>query len=347
MSTKKRASAQADGEGDVVRRADWRLGGEAPWFAAARDSLKGAEAAGRLPHALLLRGPAGIGKGALAEWIARYALCEHRAAAPCGVCVSCELHAAGNHPDLRRVGLEEGKKQIAVDAVRALIADLGLKSYRGSRRVGIVDPADALNTAGANAFLKTLEEPGAGALLLLVAARTDRLPATIISRCQVVHLAGPDRATALGWLAGQAEADWEGLLSLLHNAPLAALDLARAGADGVAGDMGDLAEALRRGPVDLVAAAEAIHKDFPELRLRWIENWATGLIYATAGAEAPGAAGDRSLPRATGKRHIEALFRLVDETRRAQGYLRGSINSQMLFEGVLAEFAACVRAGGP
>ena len=274
-------------------------------------------------------------------------LCEHRGQAPCGVCQSCELHAAGNHPDLRRVGPEEGKKQIPVDAVRALIADLGLKSYRGGAKVGIVDPADALNTAGANAFLKTLEEPGAGALLLLVAARTDRLPATIVSRCQIVAIPGPDHDEALAWLRSQAEGEWEGVLGLVRNAPLAALQLMRAGAGGLPADMADLVAALQRGPVDLVAAAEAICKDFPDLRLRWIENWATEAIYQAAGSCGPAGPSPGNLPRATGKRHIEAMFRLVDHTRRAQGFLRGSMNAQMLFEGVLTDLAACVRAGSP
>lgn len=346
MSTRKRAAAP-DAEPAVAARPDWQLGASAPWFAPAREALRSADAAGRLPHALFVKGPAGIGKGAFAEWIARFALCEHRSQAPCGVCQSCELHAVGNHPDLRRVGVEEGKKQIAVDAVRALIGDLGLKSYRGGAKVGIVDPADALNTAGANAFLKTLEEPGAGALLLLVAARADRLPPTIISRCQMVTIPGPDRGQALEWLHTQAEADWEGVLGLVHNAPLAALQLVRGGAGGLPADMADLAGAMQRGPVDLVAAAEAICKDFPDLRLRWIENWATEVIYRAAGTTGPAGPTPGNLPRATGKRHIEALFKLVDESRRAQGYLRGSMNAQLLFEGVLADLAACVRVGSP
>jgi DNA polymerase III subunit delta' len=66
--------------------------------------------------------------------------------------------------------VREGKSQVAIDDVRELIAALCLKSHRSGRRVGIIDPADAMNVNGANALLKTLEEPGAGALLVLVAA---------------------------------------------------------------------------------------------------------------------------------------------------------------------------------
>lgn len=347
MSTRKRTTQNDEAGAEETPRADWRLGAELPWLAAARARLSGAQAAGRLPHAILLKGPAGIGKAALAEWLARAVLCDVPASAPCGTCASCLLHAAGNHPDLRHVEPEPGKKQISVEAVRALIQDLALTGYRGGRRVGIVAPADALNVAGANAFLKTLEEPGPGTLLLLVASRTDRLPATIVSRCQQVAIPGPGRAAALHWLAGRGEEDWAGLLSLVGEAPLAALALAGAGAGGVPADMAALAAALGRGPVDLVAAAEVCSKEHPELRLSWIERWAMSLAYAASGSALPGAPAPGPLPRAGDRRHIEDLFRLIDATRRARGLLSGSVNAHLLFEGVLREFAATVRAASP
>ena len=150
---------------------DYALAERAPWLDAARQQIVLALGAGRLPHALLLQGQPGLGKAALADWIARLARCEAPAAGPCGSCTSCRLHAAGTHPDLRRVGLLEDRKQIAVEDVRELIASLSLKSYRGRRKVAIIDPADALNASGANALLKTLEEPSGAALLVLTVAR--------------------------------------------------------------------------------------------------------------------------------------------------------------------------------
>ena len=289
----------------------------------------------------------GAGAGALADWIARLALCEHPARAPCGDCPSCALEAAGNHPDLRRLLPEPGKKQIGIDAVRELIADLALTSYRGRRRVGIVEPADALNTAAANAFLKTLEEPGADTLLLLVATRTDRLPATILSRCQALVVPSPDRAAALAFLAPYEGADWPGALDLAHNGPLAALELVERGAGDVAADMRELVAALERGGVDLIAAAEVCVKEHPDLRLAWIERWATDAVYGSTGTAAPGLGTIPSLPAATRTRHIDDLFGLLDEARRAQGLLRGSANAQMVFEGVLARLAACAGPARP
>ncbi len=347
MATKKRAassqSAQSDAE--TVTRPDWRLGASLPWFLSARQSLMAAERAQRLPHALLLKGPPGIGKGAFAEWVARFALCEYAERSPCGVCHSCQLHAAGNHPDLRRTAPPPGKNQIPVDAIRQLIGDLALKSYRGARKVGIVDPADALNSAGANAFLKTLEEPGQGTLLLLVAHRIDRLPATIRSRCQQMALPGPTTAQATQWLETQGDAPWSGLLNLVNNAPLAALALVESGAADLPADMESLYQALRRGgPVDLIAAAEICHKEFPQLRLTWLESWATHRIYAAAGVAMDQDIKAFDLPVAASTPHIESLFALIDQTRAAMGHLRGSVNAQMVFEGVLATFARCVRS---
>jgi DNA polymerase III subunit delta' len=323
------------------------LGGEARWLAAAREAVRRSLLAGRLPHAIILKGSLGAGAGALADWIARLTLCEHPERAPCGACPSCALEAAGNHPDLRRLMPEPGKKQIGVDAVRELIADLALTSFRGRRRVGIVDPADALNTAAANAFLKTLEEPGGGTLLLLVAARTDRLPATILSRCQMIAVPRPDRGSALDFLAAYGKADWAGALDLAHDGPLAALELVERGAAGVAHDMQSLVAALARGGVDLIAAAEICVREHPDLRLAWIERWATDALYAAAGTTAPGLDAAPGLPAATRTRHIEDLFGLLDEARRAQGLLRGSANAQMVFERVLNRLASCVAVARP
>ena len=338
-----RRKTVADGEGESARLAGARrdLGARAAWLAPAREALHHSHASGRLPHALLFKGAVGAGTAALAGYVARLVLCESPRGAPCGACTGCTLESAGSHPDLRRVSPEPGKKQIGIDAVRELIGALGLTAYRGRRRVGIVDPADGLNTASANALLKTLEEPGDGALLLLVAQRTDRLPATIVSRCQVVAVPTPGRDVALRWLAEYGEADWAGALDLCHNAPLAALELVESGADGVAADMADLVAGLARGGVDRIAAAEICAKERPELRLAWLERWATAAIYAAAGAVPPGLADTRLQPPAR-TRHIEGLFGLLDETHRAQGLLRGSANAAMVFEAVLGRLSDCV-----
>lgn len=313
------------------------LAATAPWLASARAAIASAEAGGRLPHALLIQGIAGLGKAALAEWIARYALCEAPGADACGVCPSCRWVAAGNHPDLMRVGVEEDKKQIAVDSVRAMITALTLKSYRGRRKVALLQPADALNANGANALLKTLEEPSGSALLILVAARPERLPATVASRCQRIKVRPPTGPVAVEWLAAQRSGtDWSTPLALTAGAPLAAL--AWADIPQVEAEMAELPDLLGRGHPDIPALAERCQKHYPAERFRCIEHWIAGRIRygLTAPPPADPARPDAARVR---RRHVQALCRLLDETRRARALLNSNAAPAMLFEQVFVSLA--------
>ena len=110
-----------------------------------------------------------------------------------------------NHPDWHVVRLEEDAQQIKVDQIRGLIESLSLSSYRGGYKVGIVEGAEALNANGANAFLKTLEEPTDRTLLVMIARPSHRLPATIASRCLRLHLRPPAEPVALELARGAGD----------------------------------------------------------------------------------------------------------------------------------------------
>jgi DNA polymerase III delta prime subunit len=147
-------------------------------------------------HAYLLVGDEGLGKRAFACELARALAPAFRG---CGACASCEelgRDAVADPNVLRREG-----ESIRVEQIKALIADLGLRSFDGSRRVWLVPEAEAFNVQAANTFLKSLEEPPADVVFILVSSRLDRMLPTIVSRCQVVEF----RPGADGVLAAYLE----------------------------------------------------------------------------------------------------------------------------------------------
>jgi DNA polymerase-3 subunit delta' len=153
-------------------------------------SLRRAAEGGRLPHALLFVGPEGVGKRLFAQTLAQALLCERSresAFEPCGACPACHQVAAGSHPDVLTVSKPEDRHELPIDAIRQLNHDLALAPMRGRRRLAIVDDADDLSDEASNAFLKTLEEPPPGAVLILVGTAPELQLDTILSRCRVVR----------------------------------------------------------------------------------------------------------------------------------------------------------------
>ena len=134
-------------------------------------------------------------------------LCMEPGPVACGACRSCKLLVGGAHPDFKLTTFEinstteKMRTVLAVDQIRDLIASLQLTRSLSPRKVAVIHPAEAMNASSANALLKMLEEPPADTFLLLVAHDPSRLPATIRSRCQAVHVRLPEAHTARDWLA--------------------------------------------------------------------------------------------------------------------------------------------------
>lgn len=156
---------------------------------------------GRLGHAYLFVGPTGVGKHTFACELAKTLLCEQRTSKfdACDQCDACKLVDAGTHPDLFMVAKPKDMNVLPISLIRrddkspdgpVLLEQLAMKPARGKRKVAILDDADDLGTEAANAFLKTLEEPPPGSLLLLIGGLSEdnQLP-TILSRCQVIRFA--------------------------------------------------------------------------------------------------------------------------------------------------------------
>ena len=183
----------------------------------------------RLPHALLLSGPDGIGLRQFALAFAMRLLCRtNKTDKACGRCQGCRLFLADNQPDLKLIEPEKAGTAIKIAEIRALIEYAALKSFAGDHKLVIIEPADAMNRAAANALLKTLEEPPPQCRLLLLSHRPAGLPVTIRSRCQRLDFPPAFDRAALDWLrqhGPDSEAPADLLLDLSRGAPLRAAAL--------------------------------------------------------------------------------------------------------------------------
>jgi DNA polymerase-3 subunit delta' len=242
----------------------------------------------QLAHALLIRGPQGIGKQAFGMALAQALLCEKTAKGglACGICSSCGWFTTGAHPDFRVLspptddepaveGEEAGPKTkaspwISIEQVRELHDFIYVSSHRGGRKVILVSPAEALNVAAANALLKSLEEPPPQTHFILISHRPHRLMRTIISRCRQLSLQVPPPPIAVSWLAEQGIKDPEVMLAQASGAPLLALELVQG--DGLAGRL-EFLRTLASTDLDPLAAAE-MFRDLPlERFINWLQKW--------------------------------------------------------------------------
>lgn len=312
-----------------------------PWLESTCRTLSQRIDAQRLGHAPLLHGPRGLGKRMLGDWLARRLLCgEPRGDDPCGECRACRLIDNGTHPDLFAVEVAEDKQGIGVDQVRDLIERLQLTASVGSQRVGLMPQADAMNTNAANALLKTLEEPPAGAWLVLIAEQPARLPATIRSRCQQLPLRPPEGATAARWLAAQRPDDGDrhrlAALELSGGAPLAARDMLASG--GLESGMEVLRDLIEHTPH--AQALERWQAD-PAGSWLWLARWMAVLM-----ARASEAGGWRpeewTLPGDISRRSLARLWQMaLDGHREAE---RGVVRQDLLLGRWLLEWEAAQPA---
>ena len=305
----------------------------APWHAEHWARLQARAQRDALPHALLLCGAAGLGKREFARRFVRGLMCSQaKGGDACGHCRGCQLAVAGTHPDVVELtfGLRKDRTprtEIVVDQIRELSARLAMRSQLGGWQVATLDPADALNAAAANALLKTLEEPSAQTMLILLADAPWRLPQTIRSRCQRIEFQLPDPSVALAWLHAEGVADAGDVLAAAGGNPGLAKLWARHGA------------VQRRTEVRRDLAALAAGRGRPdEVVKRWLDDDPAQRLWF-AGQAAADELRARSLQLAFplgSALDAEALSDWYAVTNRTRESLRGPLRVDLLLLELLA-----------
>lgn len=340
-------------EAPAERAAVGGTGAPLPWQRAIVGELLARRA--RWPHAMLITGPAGIGKRVLAQALARALLCESPAAngAPCLTCASCRYAAAGQHPDLRiiepvEVDDDEIKavEWISVERIRALSRWAGLTSHRGGAKTALIVPAERMNAAAANALLKTLEEPPPDTYFMLVSHLPGRLPATIASRCQRIVAPRPTAAEARAWLLAEGVSDAEPALAQANYAPLRAIALADAGYQTERTTwIRALAAPAQLSVAGLGARIDAAPRDVRRERLAaavdWLIGWSADLARVRAGA-APveNVAFAPALNELARSVALPALFRYYRNLLRQRALLAHPLSPRLVAEALLIDYRA-------
>lgn len=317
-----------------------------PWNHALWAELTGDR--GRLPHALLLHGPKGVGKRAFASELARWLLCETPSPqGACGHCKACGWFDQGAHPDFRLVepaaesGREEepgkkGGKLITINEIRGLGDFLGLVSHQGGWRVVVIQPAELLNAAAANALLKTLEEPPANVMILLVSHQPRRLAATVLSRCRKLAVGLPPRDQALAWLREQGMSEGMSVLDEVGGAPLLALE--SSAADRIERRERFLAVLAKPTPAGLSQLAQDSRERIEE---SW--GWLTRWLYDLLAIQGNGSVryfpeAEPALRKQAGRAKPVALWQYQLELLAAARWLRHPLNGQLLLESWLLRY---------
>ncbi len=305
----------------------------------------------KLPHALMIAGSRGIGKRHLADALAQLLLCQSPIEGKaCGRCRGCELNKAQTHPDLLWLEPEEEGKAIKVDQVRELTESLGKTAQQGGYKVVIIEPAEAMNGNSANALLKSLEEPAANTLLVLVTHSPGSVLPTIRSRCQMRKFPMPRTEQVLRWLSPLvvgSNIEAESLLAAARGAPLVALSLLQGDALEQREQQLQQLVRLSLGQVSAIELAAQWHTgDVPAF-----VEWFLGLLHSIArwrvGAEdiqmqqAPVEWRERlaNLDVSLLHRYIEKI--LLSKKQLSSG---ANPNKQLLLEELLLDWGALLRA---
>lgn len=327
------------------------------------DALRRGLEAGRFPHALLFVGQEGIGKLLFARRLAQALLCERippERLDPCGECHACRQIEGGIHPDVLLVSRPDEKHELPIELIRRLIHDLGLKPMRGTRRVAIVEDVDVLSEEAANAFLKTLEEPPPGSVLILIGTTPELQLETIVSRCRVVRFEPLSESELARVLLEQHvvtdTAEAERLAHLGEGSVGRAIGLADADLEGFRRELLDTIADPRGFDPSVVSKKietfvgeagkeSALRRARASLIVGELARFFRGLLWETAGLSppSPDAADRRILTVLAERLEPEDVFLLADRCLLADYQIVRRANLPLIFDALMHDLARSLR----
>lgn len=294
---------------------------------------------GRVRHAYLISGPAGIGKTTFARAFAMAVNCvsEHRR--PCGVCRACALIREGTHADLKVIEADEGK--LKVEQIRGLQTQLAMRPVEGRYRVVILRRFQEATLSAMDALLKTLEEPAPSVMLILTADTLDNLLPTIRSRCQPIKLRPLPGILVRQTLEEQYHLDHEraALLSQLSGGRLG-WAIRAAADDGMLTQRNDwlrqLEEALGMSRVGRFLLAENLSRDrgrLIDMLELWLSYWRDALLLAHATVTPiTNRDHDHALRQIAISVKLDDILKAINAIQRTATYLEANVNTRLALE---------------
>ncbi len=319
--------------------------------------LRAAARGGRVSHAYLFAGPAGVGRRSAALAFAQLLNCQQPDGDACGRCPSCDAIAAGRHPDVRVVDVSRGmvldpddptRTGIGIRQILALRRDVVYPPYQGRWKVYILADAETLTPEAANSLLKVLEEPPPRVVIILIAESTVPLPPTVVSRCQLVRFALiPLSAVEQALLRRGLRAEDARFAAILSGGQLgralqwATSEEARQRREKIL----DLLERIERAdPLEILDAAEELARDkdaladLLEIALFWYRDL---LVWQQTRSDRHLANADRRerIAAAAASTPPAVLASRLDAVRDAQDALRRNVHPRLLLETLLMRLA--------